>query len=107
MTLSLGTVLLHGDSGSINFEEYKKRITPQRASVGGIQQLRWLVQHQKECPALMALLGKIYIDFPAIVVASRGMCYSPYCNQGGLLWVDRWFWLGYGFNSLGRIAFGR
>lgn len=108
VTLTLATVLVPDDDGSINGKEYEKRIALKHDSLLGFQHRQWLLEHQDEFPELKALLGKVYIDFPGLVVVRRdGNRSVPYCGQSGSRWVDVWDWLGLEFNSSGRIAFGK
>ncbi|TSC75555.1 MAG: hypothetical protein G01um101430_397 [Parcubacteria group bacterium Gr01-1014_30] len=103
VTLRLGTVL-RADEESLDGKEYKRR----RASLTGLhgyQQAAWFVEHQDEFPELMTLLGKIYIDFPGLVVVSAdGDRSFPCLRQSGERWKLDWGWVGGGFNSFGRIA---
>ena len=103
VTLRLGTVL-RADEKSIGGEEYERR----RVSLTGLhgyQQAAWLVEHQDEFPEVMALLGKVYIDFPGLVVASAdGDRNFPYLYRVGKRWDLRWRWTVYDLFSSGRIA---
>jgi len=68
VTLNLATVLRDVAEGSINGPEYERRISSSMSRLLGYQQLAWLIEHQDEYPAFMALLGKVYTDFSALVV---------------------------------------
>lgn len=95
------SVLKNGESG-INGEEYQKRVPK---NVLGLSQAVWLLEHQDKFPELKELLGKVYIDFPAtIVVDARGYRDYPCLNRLGKRWTLHWYWIGYGFDSRGRIA---
>jgi len=108
VTLTLATVLAVGSTASINGREYEARIEEHLNALLGFQHYEWLLEHQAEYLQLMALLGKIYIDFPGIVVVHRdGDRSIPYCPQDGSRWVGGWGWLGGGFNASGRVAFGK
>ena len=90
---------------TITGSEYERRLAPQHDILLGHQHRQWLLEHQQEHPAFMALLGKVYIDFPGIVVVSEdGDRSVSYCDQGGSRWGGDWGWLGYRFNSSGRVA---
>ncbi len=102
VTLSLGTVL-RPDEGSVGGVEYERRIIS--LPTLGYQQAVWLVDHQDEFPEFMALLGKVYIDFPGLVVVrENGDRDVPYLDQGGKRWYLHWDWLGHGQRSDGRVA---
>jgi hypothetical protein len=108
VTLTLATVLVPDDDGSIDGKEYEKRIALKHDSLLGFQHRQWLLEHQDEFPEFMALLGKVYIDFPGLVVVSRGGGRRvPCCDQGGSRWGVSWSWLGVKFSSYGRVAFGK
>ena len=107
VVLVLGTVLRVGEN-AINGVEYQRRRAPKIDVCLGYQQAIWLVEHQNEFPKLMALLGKIYIDFPGLVVV-RGDDgrYFPYLNGGGGRWRLDWDRVDNDLNSNGRIAASR
>jgi hypothetical protein len=108
VTLSLATVLVPSDDGSIEGEEYWKRVVAKLNSLLGIQHRDWLVEHQTEFPEFMALLGKVWIDFlGTIVVRRNGDRNAPDCYQDGSRWRGGWHWLGRDFHGLGRVAFGK
>jgi hypothetical protein len=106
--LTLATALVPDDGNSIDGKEYEKRIALKHNSLLGFQHRQWLLEHQDEFPELKALLGKIYIDFPGIVVVNRdGSRGVPYCGRSGSRWDGGWRWLGDEFGVDGRIAFGK
>lgn len=101
-TLSLGTVL-RPDEGSVGGTKYEQRIVS--LPTMGYQHAVWLVEHQDEFPEFMALLGKIYIDFPGlIVVLGNGYRRVPCLRRAGGRWCLDWHWLGSDFYSFGRVA---
>ncbi len=104
LTLKLVTVLREGEN-SIGGKEYECRIAPKQDIVLGYQQAVWLEEHQDEFPEFMALLGKIYIDFSGLVVASGGGGRSVFClGRRGGRWCLRCGWLGSDFGRGGRVA---
>ena len=104
VTLNFATIL-RPEENQVNGTEYERRITPKLDILLGLQQALWLVDHQDEFPAFMALLGKIYIDFSGLVVVrgdgNRGR-FS--LRQGGERWSVNWDWLGNDFDRHGRLA---
>jgi len=106
VTLKLATVLCPDQTGSISGTEYERRIAPSLDVALGYQHWQWLLEHQNAHPAFMALLGKLYIDFPGIIVVCKdGNRNVPVCGQCGTHWDDDWSWLGEGmFGSDGRVA---
>ena len=101
-TLRLGT-LLRANEDSIDGQEYERR----RVSLPtlGYQHAVWLVAHQDEFPALMALLGKVYIDFPGLVVVNVDGNRNFACLiRGGGRWGLGWDWAGSSLSSDGRVA---
>lgn len=107
VVLELATVLPGGED-DINGEEYEKRLAVLGDRLLGYQHREWLLEHQDEFPALKPLLGKIYIDFPGIIVVSVGGDRDyPYAIQIGDRWDDFWDWIGRGFCSSGRVAVSR
>ncbi|TSC75860.1 MAG: hypothetical protein G01um101430_30 [Parcubacteria group bacterium Gr01-1014_30] len=104
VTFHLGTVIREGEH-YINGAEYERRLQPKQDILHGYQQANWLVEHQDEHPAFVALLGKVYIDFPGIVVVNSdsGRCVAC-LDQGGRRWCLHWGWLGRGVDRRGRIA---
>ncbi len=105
VTLKLATVFRPYETKSINGAEYERRFAPKHKVLLGYQQREWLIEHQKEFPELMALLGKIYIDFPGLVmVREDGNRDIPYACQGDERWDPYWGWVDRGFNRFGRVA---
>jgi hypothetical protein len=109
VTLTLATVLVPDDGNYVDGKEYEKRIALKLNSLLGFQHMMWLIEHSDEFPELKPFLGKIYIDFPGIVVVHRvGGRSVPYCLQSGSRWGDYWNWLSRDFFfSFGRFAFGK
>lgn len=104
VTLNLATVLKRGER-SIGGTEYERRLGPKQNVLLGFQHWQWLLAHQDEFPALKALLGKVYIDFPGIVVRDgEGDRVVPYCGQDDTRWRGSWDWLGSSFRDRGRVA---
>lgn len=104
VTLKLATILRVSE-GSVNGDEYEKRIARKLDLILGYQQAVWLVEHQDEFPEFMALLGKVYIDFSGLVVVrSGGYRNFPYLIQSGERWYLGWRWVGRGFGSDERVA---
>ena len=104
VTLKLGTVL-RPDEERINGAEYERRIAPMLDTCLGYQQAAWLVEHQDESPEFTALLGKVYIDFPGLVVADAdGHRHFPYLVRRGKRWFLSWGWVGYALDRGGRVA---
>ena len=104
VTLKLGTVL-RPDEEWIKGAEYEQRLAPKLDISLGYQQALWLVEHQDQFPEFMALLGKVYIDFPGLVVVSvdgyrRFACLS----RGGGRWCLLWRWIDNGLSQDGRVA---
>jgi hypothetical protein len=105
VTLNLATILRDAAEGSVNGPEYERRIASSLSRLLGYQHLEWLVAHQDEYPAFMALLGKVYIDFSGLVVVSgRGLRSVPYGNRIGGRWGADWGWLSGGFGRGWRVA---
>jgi hypothetical protein len=108
VTLTFATVLVPDDGSSIDGKEYEKRIALKHNALLGFQHMMWLIEHQDEFPELKPFLGKVYIDFPGIVVVHRdGDRRVPCCAQDGSRWGARWHWLSVRFSVNGRIAFGK
>ena len=109
VVMRLATVLLPGEA-SIDGEEYERRLITKPGTVLGYQHEEWVVEHQDEYPALMAFLGKIYIDFSGIVVVDRrGIRSILSCGQRDSRWVGRWLLINGGgpyakFYKTGRVA---
>lgn len=104
IVLNLGTVLCPNEE-RIDSTEYERRIAPKLAVSLGYQHARWLVEHQGTFPDFMALLGKIYIDFPGLVVVGvGGDRHFPCLDRDGRRWVLHWLWVGRGLDRSGRVA---
>jgi len=104
IALKLGTVLRPNET-SINGPEYEQRLAPKSGLLLGYQHAQWFVKHQDEFPELTALLRKVYIDFPGLVVVSEdGHRFFPYLSQVVARWGVRWLWLAGGFRPGGRVA---
>lgn len=102
--LALGTVLRTGES-SINGKKYEDRRAAIVGRMLGYQHLAWLVEHQDEFPAFMALLGKIYLDAPGLTVVNAvGSRYFPCLDQDGKRWYLDWYWTECDLDSFGRLA---
>jgi hypothetical protein len=105
VTLRLVTVLRTNES-SISGEIYVRRLAQlqKKKKLLGFQHCEWLLKNQLAHPALMALLTKIYIDFPGIVIEnSSGRLEIPYVRQYRSRFSSDWC----GFNDMnyyGRIA---
>jgi hypothetical protein len=107
VTLVLATVLRESE-GSINGAEYERRLTPKRDVLLGYQHRQWLLEHQAESPALMALLGKVYIDFPGLVVVGDNCRrFVPNTFQRGDRWGAYWHWLGLDLCQNSRVSSSR
>ncbi len=108
LTMNLATVLRIGETAAINGAEYERRLASRLNDSLGFQQLEWLVEHQDEFPVFMALLGKIYVDGPGIVVTdANGYRHIPYLSGDGQRWKLYWHWIGSDFGGDGRIASSR
>ena len=107
ITLTLATVL-NPDEKSISGKEYERRLMSAQNRLLGYRHREWLLEHQDEFPALKPLLGKVYIDFPGIIVVNvDGDRLYPCALQNGVRWDDDWNWFDCGFFSLGRVAVSR
>lgn len=76
----------------------------------GLSQALWVVEHQDELPVeFMALLGKIWIDFPAtIAVFSYGRRMIPFLDQdGSSRWYLYWIPLSSRCDSGDRVALAK
>jgi hypothetical protein len=106
VTLVLVTLLRPKELLVVN-PEYNRRLARLRSSLLGYQHLRWLLEHQAELPSLVALLGKVHIDFPGIIVVHKSCSQvAPSCLPS-----TRGYWygdlsLGSGFPG-GRVAVAR
>ncbi len=104
VTLRLATVLKPKEP-SINGEVYEQRLMPLKDQLLGFQHQQWLLEHQKEFPELMALLGRVYLDFSGIfVVSDDGSRDCPDLYQGDRRWDGSWYWVSSGFGGGGRVA---
>ncbi len=107
--LRLSTVL-KSTEGSIDGATYERRLTVLRGKGGllGFQHRQYMLKVQREYPALMALLGKVYIDFPGIIVVNQvGDRCIPYVIRDGMQFVGYWYGLGGDFYGIGRVAVSR
>lgn len=105
VTLELATVLLVDENDSIDGSEYERRLTPNPSRLLGYQQCEWLIEHRDEYPAFATLLGKVYIEFPGLVVVDDdGNRRGPHCLQVGRRWGASWSWFIAAFNQSGRVA---
>jgi len=103
VTLRLGTIL-RPDEDRVNGTEYELRLVSVTGPLG-YQQAEWLVAHQDAFPGLTALLGKVYIDFPGLVVVRAFGCrFFPYLFRVGGRWDLRWPRVEDGFDRRGRVA---
>ncbi len=104
VTLKLCTVL-RADEEKISGTEYEFRLVPKLNVSLGYQQALWLVEHQDEFPEFMALLGKVYVDFPGLlVVRAYGNRNFPYLGESGERWYLDWNGIDSDFDRDGRIA---
>jgi hypothetical protein len=104
VVLTISTVL-RIDEDVIDGKEYERRIASSLSRLLGYQHLEWLIAHQDEYSVFMALLGKVYIDFSAlVVVGGSGDRSVPYGSQGGGRWGADWGWLVSDFDQSGRVA---
>jgi len=108
VTLTLSIVLLPWETNAISGVEYEHRIAAKHEVLLGFQQRRWLVENQDKFPEFMALLGKIYLDFPGIVVVHEdGVRSVPCAARRGERWVEHWGALQYDFFPYERVACAR
>lgn len=100
VVMELTTVLKDGED-YIDGKEYEKRI--KKLPLLGFQHLIWLTENQPK--ELKDVLGKIYIDFPGIVVVGvDGGRSIPCARRDGERWDGNWLWLGGVFSRRGRVA---
>ncbi len=105
VTLCLGTVFRIGETAPINGTEYELRLTPHFDIVLGFQHAVWLEAYQDEFPQLMALLGKVYIDFSGLVVLGESGGHDvPYFAQSGKRWKLFLPCVDFYFDLDGRVA---
>jgi len=101
---TLATVLRTNEV-RIGGEELMLRLASRPRGLLGHQHLRWLLDHEAEYPELMALLGRIYIDFPGIIVLDAGgIRHFASCRMGGRHRLSCWCRLDSGFSENGRVA---
>ena len=104
VTLRL-TIVLKSKENRIDGATYERRLVPLKGQLLGFQHQQWLLEHQNEFPEFMAFLGKVYVDFPGIVVVSGdGRRFYPCLDQGGQRWDGYWRWISLGFGGTGRVA---
>lgn len=102
--LHLGSVMRDGEK-TISGDEYERRLQSEQFMLLGYQHAKWLVNCQTDHPAFMALLSKVYIDFPGIVVIDQNnRRFVPYLRQKGCYWGIHWNWLGDNVERFVRIA---
>ena len=107
--LRLATVLLPREE-AVNGANYERRLIPHQGLLLGLQHRDWLISHQDELPepaqsVLKSLLGKVYIDFPGIIVVhSDGVRSFPDCYEDAGRWDGSWHWLDGVFDQYGRLA---
>lgn len=106
VNFNLATILRAGEEGHISGSDYEARIAAHLGLVLGYQHRQWLIANQDEFPEFTALLGKVYIDFPGIVVvgAAVGGRYIPCASSSGERWNDYWLGLADDFNFDDRIG---
>lgn len=106
--LNLATVFRPSEN-EISGKEYEVRISPKLNLILGYQQASWLVEHQNEFPELMKLIGKVYIDFPGLVVVEEnGNRHVPGLGRENGRWCLYWRWFVYvsdRYSRYGRVAF--
>ncbi|MDE2079667.1 MAG: hypothetical protein KGI73_04790 [Patescibacteria group bacterium] len=106
--LRLGSVLIPGEEESLDGERYERRLIVPRTKglLDGYQQGVWLVKHQDEFPAFMALCGKVYIDLPGLIVVDEDGDWRVFSlRRGGERWRLRWRDLSLDVDSSARTAF--
>jgi hypothetical protein len=103
--LDLGTVL-KPDETYIDGATYAARREALQGLTLGYQHAEWIVAEQDKLPDwFKALLGKVYIDFPGIVVLDEDdRRYFPYLDEDGERWYLHWHWAGHGLDAYGRVA---
>ena len=109
VTLKLGTVLRPSES-RVSGAERECRIAESFSSLTdflGYQQLKWLADNQDEQHAFKALVGKIFIEGPGIIVlhAEDGRRKLPFLNGSERWRLDpNWEWIEHVFHRDGRLA---
>lgn len=105
LTLVLGTVLCP-DEKHAGYKEYKYR--RRGLPTLGYQHLEWLVEHQDEHPAFKVLVGRVYVDGPAIVVVHHnGLRAHPSLRSRAERWHLYWDNASGDLGQYGRIAAAR
>lgn len=105
VAMRLGTVLRPNDE-RIDGPEYERRLAPQLDLALGYQQAAWLIERYGSSPWLMAQLGKVYIDFPGLVVENvHGSRFFLCLNDDSKRWDLDWHWIGKGLLRNGLVAF--
>jgi hypothetical protein len=108
VTLKLGSVLIPGEEENVDGMIYEQRllIPRRRGLLLGHQQAIWVMEHQQEFPELIQLLGKIYIDFPGLIVVRSDGSRDVFCLRSfGKRWYLGWRWLQDNAGSHARTAF--
>ncbi len=104
VSFTLATVLRTNET-RIGGEVLMLRLASIPRGLLGYQHLRWLLDHEAECPEFMALLGKVYIDFPGIIVLDpSGIRHVASCRMKGRHRLNCWCRYDCGFNEYGRVA---
>jgi hypothetical protein len=107
VTLIVRSPLESGEK-RIDGMEYERRLAMWPDPLLGFQHYCWILRHQMKFPSLMILLGKIYIDFPGIVVLDgNGDRRIPCCLQSGTRWSGDWNYVEAGCNHEALIAVAR
>ena len=90
VTLKLTKVVLPNE-GEISGKDFTRRIAPRLRNLLGYQHCRWLLDHQKEYGEFMALLRKVVIRFPGLVVIdNEGNRRLPEYEWGRTRWNEVW-----------------
>ena len=101
---TLATVL-HNNEVRIGGELLMFRLASRLESLLGYQHFRWILDHGAEYPEFMALLGKVYIDFPGITVQDEcGIRHFVCYRMGSRNQLNCWCRLDAGFSENGRVA---
>ena len=104
ITLTLATVICENEV-RIGGEILMLRHASIPRELLGFQHLRWLLDHKAECSEFAALLGKVYVDFPGIIVlCASGIRHFVCCRMGGRHRLSCWCRYDCGFNEDGRVA---
>jgi hypothetical protein len=104
VTLKLANLLATGEN-YIDGGQYADRLARTQKVLLGYQHRQWLLKLQREHQDFMSLLGKVYVDFPGIVIVRNGRerC-VPACIDSSDGWRADWDDLDSGFGEGGRIA---